>query len=804
MQRTDVVVIGAGQAGLAISHELATHGIDHAVLERRRTAERWRSERWASLRLLTPNWFARLPGWRYRGPEPDGFMTAAATADYLRAYARSFEAPVLEGVEVLAVEGSAWRYRVVTTAGVHAARAVVVATGACDRPLVPAFARRLEAHQLSPSTYRDPTALPSGGVLVVGASASGVQIADELRRSGRAVTLAVSRHIRAPRTYRGHDLIWLLDRAGILDERHDAVPDLAHARNQPSLQLVGHRDRRNIDLATLGAAGVRLLGRAVDGTDRELRFAGDLEATTDAADRKLRRLLRRIDAALPDLPADAGPAPLVLDAPPTTLDLRAEGIETVIWATGFERRYPWLRLPVLDERGEIAHDGGITALPGVYALGLPFLRRRKSTFIDGVGDDARELARHLAAHLPAGLNPRGVTAMRSPASPLPRDVDVLVIGARCAGAATAMLLARDGAKVLAVDRGREGDDTLSTHALMRGAVVQLQRWGVLDQVRAAGTPPVRLTTFHYGEVAAPVRIEPQYGVDALYAPKRTVLDPLLVQAARRAGAEVAFGWSLQDLLRDQAGRVVGAVLRERSGRTFEVRARLVVGADGVASRTARLVEAPVVHQGKRRSALLYGYLAGLRDEGYRWHFAPGATAGAIPTNGGDHVVFVSVAAARRAEAMAGEPAACLMRLLRAVAPALADEVGDVRVPLRSFDGITGFLRQPYGPGWALVGDAGYFKDPATAHGITDALRDAELLARAATVGTPAAFAGYRHLRDALSLPMLRVTDSIASCAWTLDELRHLHAGLADAMRTELLVMAGLHDEADHRALRASA
>ncbi len=297
MQRIDVVVIGAGQAGLAMAHELAARGIDHVVLERGRVAERWRSERWDSLRLLTPNWCTRLPGWRYTGADPDGFMTMAQVVRYFEDYAASFTPPVLTGVTVRAVDFDGTRWRVTADGQYWSARAVVIATGHCDTPQVPAMARALpeSVRQITPGRYRNPSALPEGGVLVVGASASGVQIAHELGAAGRAVTLAVGRHVRLPRCYRGRDIIWWLDRAGVLDERIDRVPDPEAARAQPSLQLVGDPACRPLDLAVLAAAGVRLNGRALGVDGARMHFAGDLAETPAAAERKLVRLRARID-----------------------------------------------------------------------------------------------------------------------------------------------------------------------------------------------------------------------------------------------------------------------------------------------------------------------------------------------------------------------------------------------------------------------------------------------------------------------------------------------------------------------------
>jgi len=409
MKRTDVVVIGAGHAGLAMSHVLSARGIDHVVLERGRVAERWQSERWDSLRLLTPNWCARLPGWHYQGGDPDGFMTMAETIRYLEDYARSFSAPVHTGVTVRSVARSGDGWRVVTDRGSTCARAVVIATGHCDTPYVPEMARALPGgvHQISPGAYRNPAALPDGGVLVVGASASGVQIADELRTAGREVTLAVGRHVRLPRHYRGRDIIWWMDRTGILADPIEQMRDADAARTQPSLQLVGDPARRRLDLGTLVAAGVRILGRACAAEGLRMRFAGDLAESTAVAERKLIRLRRRIDdfvlaeglAGEVDEPEPY--APLNLNGVSRTLDLRTEKIGTIIWATGFRRRYPWLEAAALDPSGEFRHHGGVSPLAGLYAIGLRFQRRRNSSFIDGAGRDAEALAYHLVDHLDA-------------------------------------------------------------------------------------------------------------------------------------------------------------------------------------------------------------------------------------------------------------------------------------------------------------------------------------------------------------------------------------------------------------------
>ncbi|HXV63911.1 MAG TPA: NAD(P)-binding domain-containing protein, partial [Vicinamibacteria bacterium] len=321
--------------------------------------------------------------------------------DYLERYAQSFSAPVVEETTVRSVRRVLTWYRVTTDWSIWEAPNVVIATGHADKPFVPDLAKGLsdDLLQLVPSRYRNPAQLPAGGALVVGASASGIQLANEIHASGRPVTLSVGRHTRLPRRYRGRDIMWWLDAMGALDERVEG------SRNKPSLQLIGASDGSSIDLGILQDRGIQLAGRAI-AFDRDLvSFADDLKATTARADAKLVDLLERIDrfieleglqsevdAAEPVFPVKPNPAP-------TEIDLRAEGITTVLWATGFRRSYPWLKVPVLDERGEIRHEGGVSDSPGLYVLGLQFLKRRKSSFIDGVGADASELAEHIDARL---------------------------------------------------------------------------------------------------------------------------------------------------------------------------------------------------------------------------------------------------------------------------------------------------------------------------------------------------------------------------------------------------------------------
>jgi 2-polyprenyl-6-methoxyphenol hydroxylase-like FAD-dependent oxidoreductase len=369
--------------------------------------------------------------------------------------------------------------------------------------------------------------------------------------------------------------------------------------------------------------------------------------------------------------------------------------------------------------------------------------------------------------------------------------DAVIVGARCAGAAAAMLMARKGMRVLALDRGGYGTDALSTHALMRGAVMLLARWGVLPRLAEAGTPPIRRTTFHYGMETIAVDLRPGDGVEALYAPRRTLLDSVLVDAACEAGAEIRHHHAVTALHHDDAGRVAGVVAVDAAGREHVIAAGLVVGADGVGSTVARLTGAAVREEARHAATCLYGYIPGLPDTGTHWHYATGAGAGCIPTNAGRHVVFVSVPQGRFRAELRGDRLDALRRVLRMDFPALAADLGDTLPDgeLMAFAGRKGFLRQAAGPGWALIGDAGYFKDPITAHGITDALRDAALLAEAAVEGSPAAFARFAARRDDLSLPLLRVTDRIAGYAWTLEEAKALHLELNRAMKREVAALA---------------
>jgi putative flavoprotein involved in K+ transport len=410
MQKIPVVVIGAGHAGLAMSHRLTQRSLEHVVLERTRVASSW-SARWPSLRLLTPNWQSRLPGVPAPDRDPHGFASAADVAHLIGDYARAIAAPVVTGVDVSRLGRAGSGYRIDTPVGAWACDAVVLATGAANRASVPAAARAVPPGitQLTPLEYRRPDLLPEGGVLVVGASATGVQLADDVARAGRRVTLAVGEHVRMPRSYRGRDIFWWMDASGVLDERHDELEDIVRARHVPSPQLVGSDDGRMLDLNALVGGGVRLVGKLMGIADGAAQFSGSLANVCHLADLKMHRLLDTFDewaaAAAPGNTDDLGPPERFEPTRPTdqpTLSLRLDTgeIGSIIWATGFSPDYSWLDLDVLDRKGKLMHDGGVVRhAPGVYAMGLPVMRRRRSTFISGAAADSHELAYHLHRHL---------------------------------------------------------------------------------------------------------------------------------------------------------------------------------------------------------------------------------------------------------------------------------------------------------------------------------------------------------------------------------------------------------------------
>jgi putative flavoprotein involved in K+ transport len=371
-------------------------------------ANSWRRERWDSLRLLTPNWQARLPGYSYHGAAPDGYMAMAEVIEFISRYAVVSAAPVRTQTPVTSVTPADGGYQLETGNGALRCRTLVLATGACNVPSVPPLRHGIPASIpcFTPLEYRNPAQLPDGGVLVVGASATGVQLADEIHRSGRQVTISVGEHVRLPRTYRGRDVLWWMEASGVWDQRYDEVEDLTRARRLPSPQLVGTPERATLDLNALSAIGVELVGRLSAVRDGRALFSGGLRNQFALADLKMDRLLETFDewARTTSADVEAGPPERFepTRAPGSsrlTLDLRSGEIQSIVWATGFHPDYSWLRVPVTDEKGRLRHDGGIVDAPGLYALGLPVLRRRKSSFICGAESDARELIDHLAGYL---------------------------------------------------------------------------------------------------------------------------------------------------------------------------------------------------------------------------------------------------------------------------------------------------------------------------------------------------------------------------------------------------------------------
>ena len=407
--RTTAVVVGAGQAGLAMSRHLTERSIDHIVLERGEVANSWRTQRWPTLRLLTPNWQTRLPGHDYAGDQPEGYMPLAEVVATLTRYARLVDAPVRTATTVHTLRTAPQGFQIDTNENVLYARAVVLATGACNLPAIPGIANAVPPSitTLTPLTYHDPSQLPDGGVLVVGASATGVQLAGEIHRSGRPVTLAVGEHVRLPRTYRGRDIFWWLQATGLLAERYDQIDDLTRARHLPSPQLTGTPGAITTDLNTLTALGIRIVGRLGRIAGGIAQFSGSLPNTCALADLKMNRFLTRADewATASDLDDELPPphrfAPTRVDPhSPLELDLRRGEISTVLWATGFRPDHSWLDIPVRDRTGHIRHDGGVvTGAPGLYILGLPVLRTRASTYIHGAGPDSEALAGHLHSFL---------------------------------------------------------------------------------------------------------------------------------------------------------------------------------------------------------------------------------------------------------------------------------------------------------------------------------------------------------------------------------------------------------------------
>jgi putative flavoprotein involved in K+ transport len=406
--KTQCVIIGAGHCGLAMSQCLSEYSIDHVVLERGEIANSWKTERWDSLRLLTPNWQTRLPGFAYSGNDPDGFMQVSELSRLIEYYANYISAPVKQNTNVTSVTRTEAGYQLRTSRGDWQCQALVIASGACNQPNIPVIAEQAPASvkMLTPAEYRNPAQLAAGGVLVVGASATGLQLAEEIHRSGRPVTLAVGEHVRLPRNYRGKDIQWWMDKLGIFDQRYDEIDDITRGRNLPSPQLVGSPEHESLDINRLANLGVKIRGRLAGFNGSKAQFSGSLRNTCALADLKLDRLLSSIDEWISEHGQESEFEPAlrylrtrVEESPALLEDLRANNITTILWATGYRPDYSWLELPVFDHKGRIRHQGGVVDSPGVYLMGMPLLRRRKSSFIHGAEDDARELSADLAFYL---------------------------------------------------------------------------------------------------------------------------------------------------------------------------------------------------------------------------------------------------------------------------------------------------------------------------------------------------------------------------------------------------------------------
>ena len=392
-----------------MSYCLNERGINHVVLERADIANSWRTERWNSLRLLTPNWQARLPGMVYEGDDPDGFLTVPQVSHFIESYADKISVPLERRTNVLAIKPHGGGYLIETTQGDWQARGVVLASGACNKSNVPlALTESLSdsiqiVHAID---YRSPDQLAEGGVLVVGAAATGTQLALEVQHSGRPVTLAVGEHVRLPRIYRERDIFYWMEAVGLLDEGYKEVDDIKRARNVSSPQLIGSPEHASLGLNELTRSGVKLIGRYVGLRHGVAQFSGSLRNHCALADLKMNRLLKRIDEWISEENQDSHVAPphrfdstQVESSPPLEINFASSDIRTILWATGFQPDYEWLHAPVFDRKGRIRHDGGVVDAPGMYLLGVNFLRRRKSSFIHGAEDDANDLSDHLAAYL---------------------------------------------------------------------------------------------------------------------------------------------------------------------------------------------------------------------------------------------------------------------------------------------------------------------------------------------------------------------------------------------------------------------
>lgn len=407
LRYSTTIIIGAGHAGLSMSYQLDKLGIDHVILERGEIANSWKTERWDSLKLLSPNWQCKLPGFSYgkefHGDHPDGFMSMPEVCRFIEQYAEAISAPVHRGVEVRSVHADPLGYRVITNQGEWYCQTLVIATGAFNTPSIPKFAADINSNinQLTSKEYKNPDQLDHGNVLIVGGSATGLQLAKEIQSSGRPVTLAMGEHVKMPRQYRGRDIFWWMEQTRIAGEYIAENDDLRRLRKLPSPQLIGDQEHPIFDLNYLQEQGVQVVGRLMNANERHFQFSGALANICKLADLKLNRLLKRFDECAESLGITEEPEQFQatkVDADPV-LNIQTDQVKTVIWATGLKPDYSWLKLPVLNNKGELMHSGGIVHSPGVFALGLPFMRRRHSSYMHGINHDVADIANHLKSFL---------------------------------------------------------------------------------------------------------------------------------------------------------------------------------------------------------------------------------------------------------------------------------------------------------------------------------------------------------------------------------------------------------------------
>jgi putative flavoprotein involved in K+ transport len=398
-ESVDVAIIGGGQAGLATSWYLKQAGVDHVVLEAGRVAETWRTRRWDSFCLVTPNWSVQLPGAKYAGPDPDGYMPLAELVDYFQAWSASFESPVLLNTRVSSLKKDGDDFVMELTGSELRARTVVVATGGYQRAHLPAGSEQLQqsVHQVLAEDYRNPSHLPPGAVLIVGSGQTGCQLAEELHDSGRKVFLSCGRCPWGPRRIEGRDIFWWAAQSGFLDRHRDALPS-PFARLVGNIVTTGHGEGHDLNLRTLNEMGIELLGHFVGGSESKIHFADDLTASADFGDARLRDLWKDVEAycAATDRPVPAfeWPQPLRLKTR-TELDIVGNGLGSVIWTSGYRPDYGWMKLPVCDDMGFPVQTNGICEVPGLYFIGVHWMRKLKSSILYGVGEDAELVAQHI-------------------------------------------------------------------------------------------------------------------------------------------------------------------------------------------------------------------------------------------------------------------------------------------------------------------------------------------------------------------------------------------------------------------------